>query len=142
MYTYIGWDHVQSGWYVEPVTLQKDRDISSSSSIINDSNENNNMNEINDGITNDNNTNDNTLINNEINNTHAINSENNEEKINEKPSFLYDNPFMSAQVLRGFYTAHSEVLSTLPLANGVCLEKYEEFLSTFKASWIRTRSLR
>jgi Mitochondrial ribosomal death-associated protein 3 len=54
---------------------------------------------------------------------------------------LFDNPFMSAEVLRGFWKAHSEQLKKLPIKNKEALKKYGGFLEKFKENWTRARSM-
>ena len=52
---------------------------------------------------------------------------------------VYDNAFMSAELLRGFYKAHKDVLSTIPIENASeILEKYQPELNSFREAWERT----
>jgi len=77
-----GWDHVQSGWYVEPVSG-------------------------------------------------AAGSET-----------LYDNTFLSANLLRNFHDAHLLQLQDMPLAFPEKLEKYAATLAEFQGEWDRARQIK
>jgi hypothetical protein len=54
---------------------------------------------------------------------------------------LYDNPFMSAEVLRGFWKAHNMQLKDIPIKNSDALKKYAPFLERFKENWVRAKSM-
>jgi len=73
-----GWDHVQSGWFIEPVA----------------------------------------------------------------GGLLYDNVFMSANLLRNFYDAHTSQLQDVPLAFPEKLEKYAAHLANFQNEWDRARQIK
>lgn len=52
---------------------------------------------------------------------------------------IFDNAFMSAEVLRSFYKAHKDTLSTIPIANAdTILDKYKPDLAKFREEWDRT----
>jgi len=76
-----GWDHVQSGWYIEPVPSAEG-------------------------------------------------------------SALYDNVFMSANLLRNFHDAHLLQLQDIPLAFPERLEKYAATLADFQNEWDRARQIK
>lgn len=70
-----------------------------------------------------------------------IPSDNTEEKKNEEVIHtLYDNPFMSSHVLRGFWLAHEDILKTIPMKNIQNLEKYQDFVEKFKEEFVRTKA--
>ena len=75
-----GWDHVQNGAYVEPVTTSKGE-------------------------------------------------------------VKYDNVFMSADALRGFYKAHSKQLKNIPITDKGALEKYASSIEKFGKEWQQMASL-
>eukprot|EP01038_Epipyxis_sp_PR26KG_P003963 gene3963-5683_t len=54
---------------------------------------------------------------------------------------LFDNTLMTLRVLRGFFLAHHEVLSTIPVKNIDCLEKYVSFLQAYDIEYTRTVNL-
>ena len=54
---------------------------------------------------------------------------------------VFDNAFVSARLLRGFWAAHKDMLFTLPIQQPKLLEKYEGFLARFRDSWRRVRSV-
>ena len=55
---------------------------------------------------------------------------------------LFDNPFMTVlRVLRGFWKAHSAALKLLPIQRPKELTKYADFVSKFKESWTRAKSI-
>ena len=78
-----GWDQVQSGWYVEPVTQLR----------------------------------------------------------GEGARGVLDNPFMSAQVLRGLWMAHSAQLNALPLQYPKEMDKYRPYLAKFQEAYDRAKSV-
>ena len=54
---------------------------------------------------------------------------------------LFDNPFMSAEVLRGFWRAHKEQLKTIPISRLDDQTKYHSYLDKFRENWNRARSM-
>ena len=54
---------------------------------------------------------------------------------------VYDNPLMSVEVLRGFWKAHHEKLSTLPIQHLSCLAKYEPLKARVRENWLRVASI-
>jgi hypothetical protein len=54
---------------------------------------------------------------------------------------VYDNPFMSAAVLRGFWKAHAKQLKSIPIAHKKNLKKYQPYLDRFKENWLRAKSM-
>jgi hypothetical protein len=52
---------------------------------------------------------------------------------------VFDNAFMSAEMLRSFHRAHKDVLSTIPIENAdAILAKYQPDLDKFKEEWDRS----
>lgn len=80
-----GWDHVQSGWYIEPVPKQAG------------------------------------------------------DKHNHN---VYDNVFMSANLLRNFYDAHAQQLQEIKLVHPHALNKYSAMLAEFKNEWNRAKQIK
>jgi hypothetical protein len=57
-------------------------------------------------------------------------------------TIIYDNPQQSAQILRGFYKAHSSVLRSISIRDPVSMmEKYKDELATFEKEWARLSQL-
>jgi len=56
-------------------------------------------------------------------------------------SHVFDNPFMSAQVLRGFWKAHAGLLRTMPLQFPEQATKYTAPLAKFKEAYDRARTV-
>ena len=54
---------------------------------------------------------------------------------------LYDNPFMSAEVLRGFWRAHKDQLKTIPISRVNDQTKYQSYIEKFRENWNRARSM-
>lgn len=54
---------------------------------------------------------------------------------------IYDNAFKSAELLRGFWKAHSEVLKDHPIQNKDAMVKYKPYLARFKEAWDRALSM-
>ncbi len=55
---------------------------------------------------------------------------------------LFDNSFMSAEVLRSFYRAHHDVLSTIPVSDvNSVFSKYRPQLDIFREAWDRSKTL-
>lgn len=53
----------------------------------------------------------------------------------------YNNVFMSAEVLRGFYKAHAEELKKIPLSDKGILDKYKKAMDQFEGKWQQVASL-
>lgn len=52
---------------------------------------------------------------------------------------LFDNTFMSAELLRNFYRGHKDTLDTIPIENAEnVLAKYQPDLAKFREAWNRT----
>jgi hypothetical protein len=55
---------------------------------------------------------------------------------------LFDNSFMSAEVLRSFFRAHKSELATIPIANvDKVVGKYKPRMGVFKEEWDRTLTI-
>jgi hypothetical protein len=54
---------------------------------------------------------------------------------------VYDNPFMSSQVLRGTWKAHSALLRSMPMKFPTAVQKYGPFLVRFKEAYDRAKSV-
>ncbi len=54
---------------------------------------------------------------------------------------LYDNTYQSAEVLRGFWRAHREQLSALPVRNPEAFSKYRPMVARFTEEWDRAARL-
>ncbi len=50
---------------------------------------------------------------------------------------VYDNPLMTAQLLRNFHAAHKEQLASIPVGNMDVFNKYGKFLSSITGGWNR-----
>ena len=111
-----GWDQVQSGWYIEPVTMNR-HELSQSNTTGSSVKESNTS----------------TDENADVSST--------ERSSGNSGNVLYDNPFMSAEVLRGFWRAHHDVLKTINLGNKELTKKFDNYFTKFKESWIRATSM-
>ena len=58
-----------------------------------------------------------------------------------KGELKFDNVFMSADVLRGFYKAHCKELRNIPINDRNVLEKYKKSIEKFEESWQQAASL-
>ena len=54
---------------------------------------------------------------------------------------LFDNPFMSAEVLRGFWRAHKDQLKDIPISRLSDQTKYHSYIDKFRENWNRARSM-
>lgn len=54
---------------------------------------------------------------------------------------VYDNSNLSAEVLRGFWRAHKDLLRTIPMVNVQNLLKYRDDFAKFDDVWKRVASL-
>jgi len=54
---------------------------------------------------------------------------------------VFDNPFMSSQVLRGTWKAHAALLRSMPMKFPAAVQKYGPFLARFKEAYDRAKSV-
>jgi len=58
-----------------------------------------------------------------------------------KGNKIYNNPLMSADMLRGFWKSHKDDLRKLPIAKKDSLKKYESYIAKFNEEWARVKSV-
>jgi hypothetical protein len=54
---------------------------------------------------------------------------------------VFDNTFLSAQALRGFWRANKDKLAKLPISKRECLDKYQPLRAVFAEEWNRAKSV-
>jgi hypothetical protein len=59
----------------------------------------------------------------------------------ENGDIVYDNQIMTVDILRGFWTAHHDILAGLILQNVNALPKYDKFINSFRVEGARVLSV-